>query len=156
MTVRTALRFTKDRSCPICGGYDNTPRSSGVRCYGFLSDDGQYAHCTREECAHGLPQHPGSSTYAHRLNGECKCGTRHDPRPRMGEKTTTPGPKPRIVATYNYHDHEGKLLFQTVRYEPKDFRQRRPDGSGGWIWNLTGVTLVLSQPNCWQDRDGEA
>jgi hypothetical protein len=23
---------------------------------------------------------------------------------------------------------------------PKDFRQRRPDGNGGWIWNLKGVT----------------
>src|ERR1017187_4171575 len=42
----------------------------------------------------------------------------------------------RIVATYDYKDAEGKLLFQCVRFEPKDFRQRRPDGNGGWIWEL--------------------
>ena len=41
---------------------------------------------------------------------------------------------PRIVATYDYTDEHGKLLYQVVRYQPKDFKQRRPDGSGGWTW----------------------
>lgn len=36
-----------------------------------------------------------------------------------------------IVATYNYTDASGNLLHQTVRYEPKRFSQRRPDGKGG-------------------------
>jgi hypothetical protein len=49
---------------------------------------------------------------------------------------------PRIVATYDYVDESGNLLFQTVRYEPKKFKQRRPDGKGGWLWNLEGVRLV--------------
>jgi hypothetical protein len=35
------------------------------------------------------------------------------------------------------------LLFQVVRYLPKGFRQRRPDGKGGWIWDLDGVQPVL-------------
>jgi 5S rRNA maturation endonuclease (ribonuclease M5) len=48
-----------------------------------------------------------------------------------------------IEAEYNYVDEDGTLLFQTVRYTPKDFRQRRPDGNGGWIWNLKGVRRVL-------------
>lgn len=39
-----------------------------------------------------------------------------------------------IIAHYDYTDAAGELLFQAVRYEPKDFRQRRPDGRGGWIW----------------------
>jgi putative DNA primase/helicase len=42
--------------------------------------------------------------------------------------------KRRIVAEYNYTDEAGELLYQVIRYEPKDFRQRRPDGHGGWIW----------------------
>jgi 5S rRNA maturation endonuclease (ribonuclease M5) len=42
-------------------------------------------------------------------------------------------PKRTIVATYDYTDENGTLLYQVVRYAPKDFRQRRPDG-GGWIW----------------------
>lgn len=48
-----------------------------------------------------------------------------------------------IVATYDYHDKAGKLVYQTVKYEPKDFRQRQPDGAGGWINNLKGVERVL-------------
>lgn len=49
----------------------------------------------------------------------------------------------RIVAVYDYRDENGALLYQTVRYEPKDFRQRRPDGAGNHVWNLTGVRRVL-------------
>lgn len=52
-------------------------------------------------------------------------------------------PDKRIVATYPYHDDEGNLLYQVVRYDPKDFRQRRPDGNGGWVWNLNGTPRVL-------------
>jgi len=48
----------------------------------------------------------------------------------------------RIVEEYPYTDESGKLLFEVVRFEPKDFRQRRPDGKGGWIWNLVGVRRV--------------
>ena len=50
---------------------------------------------------------------------------------------------PRIVETYDYCDENGTLLFQVVRFEPKDFRQRRPDGRGGWIWNLHDARRVL-------------
>lgn len=51
--------------------------------------------------------------------------------------------KPEIVKIYDYFDQGGSLLFQTVRFFPKDFRQRRPDGRGGWIYNLKGVTPVI-------------
>jgi len=47
-----------------------------------------------------------------------------------------------ITATYDYCDADGKLLFQVARFDPKDFRQRRPDGQGDWIWNVRGVQLV--------------
>jgi putative DNA primase/helicase len=53
----------------------------------------------------------------------------------------------RIVATYDYCDEAGNLLFQTVRFKPKSFKQRRPDGKGGWIWNLVGVRRVLFHLN---------
>jgi 5S rRNA maturation endonuclease (ribonuclease M5) len=43
-------------------------------------------------------------------------------------------PRRRIVGTYDYTDETGTLLYQVVRYEPKAFHQRRPDGTGGWIW----------------------
>ena len=41
---------------------------------------------------------------------------------------------PRIEANYDYTDEHGNLLYQVVRYQPKEFRHRRPDGCGGWIW----------------------
>lgn len=49
----------------------------------------------------------------------------------------------RIVATYNYRDESGDLLYQVLRYDPKDFRQRRPDGKGDWIWKLDTTRRVL-------------
>lgn len=49
----------------------------------------------------------------------------------------------RIVATYDYTDESGALLFQVVRMEPKDFRQRKPKAVGnGWDWTVKGVRLV--------------
>jgi putative DNA primase/helicase len=47
------------------------------------------------------------------------------------------------VATYNYRDERGNLAFQVCRFEPKDFRQRRPDGRGGWIWSIKGLRPLL-------------
>jgi P4 family phage/plasmid primase-like protien len=62
-----------------------------------------------------------------------------------GSSSTTPKPKPRIVKNYNYPDESGTLLFQVVRFEPKDFRQRRPnpDRPGDWLWKMDGVRRVL-------------
>jgi hypothetical protein len=48
----------------------------------------------------------------------------------------------REVCSYRYLNERSELLFEVVRFEPKDFRQRRPDGLGGWIWNTDGVRRV--------------
>lgn len=64
------------------------------------------------------------------------------------------GPIGRIVATYDYTDRDGVLLFQAVRYEPKGFRQRRPDGKGGWVWSLGDVQRVLFRLPELMDADG--
>ncbi|MSU78931.1 MAG: DUF3987 domain-containing protein [Gemmataceae bacterium] len=50
---------------------------------------------------------------------------------------------PMIVKAYDYSDENGKLLFQAVRMDPKDFRQRAPDGNGGWVWKTKDVRKVL-------------
>jgi replicative DNA helicase len=51
--------------------------------------------------------------------------------------------KRKTLATYDYVDERCELLFQVVRYDPKDFRQRRPDGNGGWTWDMNGTRRVL-------------
>lgn len=48
-----------------------------------------------------------------------------------------------VIATYDYRDEKGRVLYQVVRFSPKTFRQRRPDGKGGWTWDLKGIERVL-------------
>jgi putative DNA primase/helicase len=63
-----------------------------------------------------------------------------------------PTPKPNgggkpIIATYPYHDEDGALLFEVVRFDTADplqrFKQRRPDGNGGWLWKTKSARQVL-------------
>lgn len=55
---------------------------------------------------------------------------------------------------YDYIDEHGECIYQVVRYEPKTFRQRRPDGKGGWVWNVKDVTPVpYNLPGIMADKD---
>lgn len=47
-----------------------------------------------------------------------------------------------MSAVYDYIDEHGECVYQVVRYEPKTFRQRRPDGQGGWIWSVKDIPAV--------------
>ncbi|NLO26617.1 MAG: AAA family ATPase [Actinobacteria bacterium] len=49
----------------------------------------------------------------------------------------------KISETYDYTDEEGELLFQVVRFHPKDFRQRRRSDDGEWEWKLGDTRRVL-------------
>jgi putative DNA primase/helicase len=51
-------------------------------------------------------------------------------------------PSAKIVRAYDYRDEFGTLLYQVLRYDPKDFKQRCPNGHGGWLWSLKGVRRV--------------
>ncbi len=82
----------------------------------------------------GCIAHPGAEGDEHRKRIFALAGVK-------GEQHS----KPRIVATYDYQDAATQPIFQVVRYEPKDFRQRRPDPAnpGQYIWNMNGVERVL-------------
>lgn len=54
-----------------------------------MGSDGTYAHCSREEHAGGLPQER-LETYAHRLEGPCKCGETHGDAPIV-QRDVKPG-----------------------------------------------------------------
>lgn len=75
-------------------------------------------------------------------------------RPEKGSNRAA-GPKMKPVATWDYLDRDGNLLFQVVRMEdgtinPKDgkknksYRQRQPDPDrpGDYIWKTDGLTMV--------------
>ena len=64
------------------------------------------------------------------------------------DKESDQDPSGEILATYDYRNAHGDLLFQTVKLSApppknKTFRQRRSDGNGGWIWNLNETVRVL-------------
>jgi hypothetical protein len=151
--VRPAQRFSPARPCPVCGGDERRPRGIGERCTGFISEDSKWCHCSREEHAGDAPFNERTEAYTHKLTGDCKCGVRHDTAPdaaarrnqehhhQNGKGDTRPFG--RTVAEYNYTDEQGELLFQVIRKEPKSFPQRRPNGLGGWTWDVRGVRRVL-------------
>lgn len=60
----------------------------------------------------------------------------------LGNGKSKPTQKPKIIKTYDYTDENGNLVFQVVRFDPKDFRQRCPDGRGGWTWSVKGIVRV--------------
>jgi len=53
-----------------------------------------------------------------------------------------------VSARYEYQDESGNILYQIERLEPgkngrkKDFRFRRSDGNGGWIYNTKGAKII--------------
>lgn len=57
-------------------------------------------------------------------------------------KQQAAGPR-REVARYRYEDEHGNLVFEKIRYEPKDFRVRRPDGRGGWTYKIGDARRVV-------------
>ena len=90
------------------------------------------------------------------LTGEARIDWLHrhgyhlDDGPRPNGNGAQHQARPNIVATYDYQDQDGALLFQVCRFEPKDFRQRRkPVPSDpfdtikdGWVWSVKGVRQV--------------
>jgi len=65
------------------------------------------------------------------------------PAPTRSNGTAAKQPQGKIVATYPYTDEHGEILYEVCRLDPKSFRQRRPDGQGGYTWDMAGVRRVL-------------
>jgi 5S rRNA maturation endonuclease (ribonuclease M5) len=75
-----------------------------------------------------------------------------EPAELMAESLPQPkapgtGKKLRFVASYDYHDEDGVLLFQKVRYlkenGKKTFLQRKPAENGEWNYSLGDTPRVL-------------
>lgn len=141
--ISPAQRFTRARPCPVCGGHADLPHGKGVRCYGFLSSDGDYAHCTREDLAGGIAPDKDGQTYAHWLRGGCRCGQRHGEAapPRL---TVVRGTA-REVARYPYRDAAGTELYHVRRYDPKDFRPYLPEAAFPGLGDARRVPYRLSE-----------
>ena len=140
--VSTEQRYTRSHPCPICGGWESADRGQGKRCWGFRSGD-EWARCVRDEHAGSLRREENSQAYVHRLHGRCNCGEQHGP-PLNGGVRHSHSDGADILATYDYVDEQGALLYQVVRKTGKRFRQRKPSGdNGGWDWKVRSVRRVL-------------
>ena len=71
---------------------------------------------------------------------------KREPKPKPVAKIKPPE-KLTLTNTYDYTDEAGNLLFQKLRFVNEDgkkqFRQRRPDGAGGFIYSLGDTPKVL-------------
>lgn len=66
----------------------------------------------------------------------------------FGEAPAEPKAKVKLteVKRYDYFDHQhGDLVMQVIRYEPKTFKQRRPDPNrpGEWSWSVSAEHRTL-------------
>ena len=63
----------------------------------------------------------------------------------ISRDTDVPPWEREVETAYDYHNPDGSLRFQVVRFSGKSFAQRRPDPDrpGQWLWNLKGLQPVL-------------
>ena len=78
----------------------------------------------------------------------CHAGCKYEAIVRaLGLWETSPQKPPKIekqeVAAYGYHDASGQIVYEVVRYDPKDFRQRRVEPDGRRVWGAKDVQKVL-------------
>lgn len=108
---------------------------------------GKNAIAFMRECGVDVPDNQPVNGAARSYKGESdgstvrKAGDKQD----MGE----------LTASFDYVDEGGNVLFQVCRYErdeigkdgknAKTFRQRKPDGKGGWTFSVKGVRQVPYQ-----------
>ncbi len=90
---------------------------------------------------------PGSPAGNGHLPPRRRPGTAAAPRLEDAQSRARRAPpkekKPKeIAAVYDYLGPDRVLLYQVVRLAPKSFRQRRPDGKGGWLWRLGDTPRV--------------
>jgi hypothetical protein len=120
-------------------------------------------HKPNGEITFWCPFHPdGAGTPPHNPNGVIKLGTKGaayvwacpvcniggtllqlaERLREIGVMAPRDGERAKPIAAYDYRDEGGRLVFQVLRLPNKAFPQRRPDGNGGWAWNLEGVQRI--------------
>jgi len=117
----------------------------GIACCPLHGDKKPSLSVNAAKCAffcHGCGAKGDLVEFERRTSG-CDFKTAKQRIAKLANRGGGPKLRPRIVTLYSYKDGNGKLRYQQVRFEPKGFRFRRPDGAGNWIWNLQDVSKVL-------------
>jgi len=124
----------KNHPCPKCGGKDRF-RMIDVAAGALFCNQ-----CFNQDNGDGIAalQWLRGGTFPETVNALAEYLGQSSHRPN----TPAGNGKPRIVATYDYRDERGEVLYQVVRFDPKGFRQRRPKAGGGWEYSVKGTRLV--------------
>jgi 5S rRNA maturation endonuclease (ribonuclease M5) len=145
MNVKTVARVMGGEvssGAALVPGPGHKPQDRSLRVFvDSNAPDGFYVHSFANDdamrCRDYVRQKMGMPAWQpNRHNG-------HGEHKTNGARPVRAEPHGKITATYDYLDESGALLFQVVRFEPKTFRQRQPDGRGGWIWNVQHVRHIL-------------
>ncbi len=125
-------KVTKSKPCPACGKPDWcawTPDGEMLKCERSATPPAGMVLVTLKDGG-ALFKYPSCD------GGAAPCTRPAAPKGKGGSFG-------KVVEAYPYRDASGALLFEVVRFDPKGFRQRRPDGKGGWIWSLGDTPRVL-------------
>lgn len=64
------------------------------------------------------------------------------PQPKQSKPKQNEARRAYQSPTYVYTDEQGKTLFGVIRTPQKEFWAVRPDGNGGWLYGLEGISPV--------------
>jgi len=128
--------------CPIHKGHDRNfeidTRTGHWTCYSQCQSGGDAFSFMNKYSGKDFPE---ALTYV------AEWANMDRPAPQQRKPPTSAKKPLKIEAIYDYVDEDGGLLYQAVRYERendrKPFKQRAPDGKGGYIWSVTHVRHVL-------------
>jgi len=126
LTKKTATEYATQ--CPKCGGVDR---------FCVFTDSNKYwcrqCNIKGDEIQYYRDFH--GMTFKQAAEAAGQDYKLKDKKPSTAKKT--------IVETYDYQDTDGMLIFQVVRLDPKEFRQRRPGLKKDWIWDMRKTPRVL-------------
>lgn len=155
-SVAVKNRFRRGFACPICGGHRDLQHGQGLRCTGYMSADGEYIHCTREDHPNNRaiePTDASEPTYAHRARGECRCGKRHDgswsaakPARRMTPVTTRYELRDEAGNVVGVHARKDFLDSAGKPYREKQVWWERHQERGPKAMPLYGLPELLAAP----------
>jgi putative DNA primase/helicase len=134
-------------ACPIHNGKDdNFAVESNTGRWFCHSTCGRGGDILELEAALTGGDFPTCKKGVFRLVGRIEPEYRRNGTRTNGDSATGSAGGEREVARYPYVDRDGNLLYEVIRYlgpdGEKTFRQSRPNGTGGVIWNLDGVERV--------------
>ena len=84
------------------------------------------------------------TTWSHKAEGPCPCGKEHAPALAGPSRPA----RRKIECVYQYQDLAGVVVHETIRYSPKGFGQRRPNGFGGYIYREFSKVSSPSSSSC--------